>query len=377
MASAPTGSTSSTSVSTPAMATTNLPVNTSLLLLSNMSSMMTVKLDYGNYIVWKHQIEVILDTYSMIDVLDESINAPDRFLRDTSGNFTNEVNPVFIAWKNQEQAMFTFLNSTLSPAILALTVGQKSARGVWKVLEKRFASVSRSHVMSLRNELNAIKKGVDSIDGYFQKIKQARDRLAAVSVFVDDEELLHIILDGLPSEYDSFSSAIRTRSDVLSVEELNVLLNAEERVIKRRSNTVDSASMAMAAKFHHQGFQQGRGGRSNNQRGRGRGYHNSGGSHYNGNYVNHNQLQNFNQGNSGLSSQFQNFNQAKQSNQNSGLSSRPTCKICSKSGHSALDCYHRMDFTYQGRHPPAKLASMLLKFKLPMLGSLTQVAQTM
>ncbi|XP_023903240.1 uncharacterized protein LOC112015112 [Quercus suber] len=194
------------------MATTNLPVNTSLLLLSNMSSMMTVKLDYGNYIVWKHQIEVILDTYSMIDVLDDSITDPDRFLKDSSCNFTTEVNPAFIAWKNHEQAMFTFVNSTLSPAILAITVGQKSARGVWKVLEKRFASVSRSHVMSLRNELNAIKKGVDSIDGYFQKIKQVRDRLAAVSVFVDDEELLHIILDGLPSEFDSFSSAIRTSS---------------------------------------------------------------------------------------------------------------------------------------------------------------------
>ena len=217
--------------------------------------MMTVKLDYGNYIVWKHQIEVILDTYSMIDVLDDLINAPDRFLKDSSGNFTDEVNLAFIASKNREQAMFTFLNSTFSPAILALTVGQKSTRGVWKVLEKIFASVSRSHMMSLRNELNAIKKGVDSIDGYFQKIKQARDRLAAVSVFVDDEELLHIILDGLPSEYDSLSSAIRTRSDVLSVEELNVLLNAKERVIKRRSNTVDLASMAMVAKFHSQGFQ--------------------------------------------------------------------------------------------------------------------------
>ncbi|XP_065620524.1 uncharacterized protein LOC136063700 [Quercus suber] len=164
------------------MATASLPVNTSLLLLSNMSSMMTVKLDYENYIVWKHQIEVILDAYSMIDVLDDSITDPDRFLKYSSGNFTTEVNPAFIAWKNREQAMFTFVNSTLSPAILAITVGQKSARGVWKVLEKRFASVSRSHVMSLRNELNAIKKGVDSIDGYFQKIKQARDRLAAVSV---------------------------------------------------------------------------------------------------------------------------------------------------------------------------------------------------
>ena len=132
MASAPSGLSSSapTSTTLPPMATASIPVNTSLLLLSNMSSMMTVKLDYGNYVIWKHQIEVILDTYSMIDVLDDSISAPDRFLKDSSCNFTTKVNLAFIAWKNREQAMFTFLNSTLSLAILALTVGQKSTRRV-------------------------------------------------------------------------------------------------------------------------------------------------------------------------------------------------------------------------------------------------------
>nr|POF12454.1 hypothetical protein CFP56_59369 [Quercus suber] len=127
-------STSSTSDSTPAVTNTALPVNTSLLLLSNMSSMMTVKLDYNNYTVWKHQIEVILETYSMIDILDDSITVPERFLKDSSGNFTTEISPNFISWKNREQAMFTFINSTLSPAILALTVGQRSAKGVWKPL---------------------------------------------------------------------------------------------------------------------------------------------------------------------------------------------------------------------------------------------------
>uniref|UniRef100_A0A2N9F1C3 Reverse transcriptase Ty1/copia-type domain-containing protein n=1 Tax=Fagus sylvatica TaxID=28930 RepID=A0A2N9F1C3_FAGSY len=33
-------------------------------------------------------------------------------------------------------------------------------------------------------------------------------------------------------------------------------------------------------------------------------------------------------------------------------------EICGKTGHQALDFYHRMDFAYQGRHPPAKLAAM-------------------
>ena len=68
-------------------------------------------------------------------------------------------------------------------------------------------------------------------------------------MILDDEELLHVALDGLPSEYDSFSSAIRTCSDVLSIEELNTLLNAEERAIKKRSGVVDVTSMAMVANY--------------------------------------------------------------------------------------------------------------------------------
>ena len=54
---------------------TNNDQSNPLLLLSNMLSMMTVKLDYTNYVVWKHQIEVILETYSTIDAIDDSILA--------------------------------------------------------------------------------------------------------------------------------------------------------------------------------------------------------------------------------------------------------------------------------------------------------------
>lgn len=109
--------------------------------------------------------------------------------------------------------------------------------------------------------------GTDTIDAYFQKIKQIRDKLAVVSVFLDDEELLHIALDGLPSAFNSFSSAIRTRSDVLFVEELNTLLNAKERAIKKKSHVVDAATMATAANFQSQGFPRGRGRGNNTQRG--------------------------------------------------------------------------------------------------------------
>nr|POF04972.1 hypothetical protein CFP56_18428 [Quercus suber] len=70
----------------------------------------------------------------MIDAIDESTMAPDQFLKDSSSNVTTEVNPTFLIWKNHEQALFTFLNSTFSTYVLAFIVGQKSSRGVWKVL---------------------------------------------------------------------------------------------------------------------------------------------------------------------------------------------------------------------------------------------------
>ena len=54
---------------------TNNDQSNPLLLLSNMLSMMTVKLDYTNYVVWKHQSVVILETYSMIDAIDDSVLA--------------------------------------------------------------------------------------------------------------------------------------------------------------------------------------------------------------------------------------------------------------------------------------------------------------
>lgn len=49
-----------------------------------------------------------------------------------------------------------------------------------------------------------------------------------MGVCVDEEELIHLVLEAVPSKYDAFCSTIRTRSDVVTFEELNTLLNVEE-----------------------------------------------------------------------------------------------------------------------------------------------------
>ncbi|KAL0008681.1 hypothetical protein SO802_010183 [Lithocarpus litseifolius] len=104
-----------------------------------------------------------------------------------------------------------------------------------------------------------LKKGPESMNTFFQRIKEVCDKLGAVAVCVDEEELIRLALEALPSKYDVFCSAIRTRNYVLTLEELNTLLNAEERSIKKRSDLRETSSFAMTVNQFNQSFNRGRG----------------------------------------------------------------------------------------------------------------------
>jgi hypothetical protein len=362
-------------VSEPSMASFSSNTNTTapnpssiqapLLLLSNMANLMSVKLDSTNFIVWKHQLSSILKAYSMIDFVDGTIPSPPPFLVDAEGNYTTAVNPDFQLWNTRDQALLTLINSTLSSAVLSMVVGHNSAQAVWKTLEHRFTSTSRSNILNLKIELHNLKKGTESVSLYLQKVKNTRDKLIAVGTLIDNEELLHIILKGLPREYGPFSSAIRTRNDPVSFEEIMVLLQTEEQSVIEMSDSGKEMNAAMAmfasAAPNNRNFSsqssfyvnnsQARGrGRNNSHRGRGRFNHNHQYAQSTAPNQNHSQYSQHNQ-----------YAQSTAPNQqalNKPDGSRPQCQICGKLGHQALDCYHRMDFAYQGRHPPAKLAAM-------------------
>lgn len=41
------------------------------------------------------------------------------------------------------------------------------------------------------------------------------------------------------------------------------------------------------------------------------------------------------------------------------ITNRLPCQICGEPSQNALDCFHRMDYSYQCRHPPPQLAAMV------------------
>ena len=165
-----------------------------LLLLSNMSNLMSIKLDYTNYIPWRHRLITILEAYSFIEHIDGSTSQPIQYLLDAQGNLTSNVNLEFLTWRIKDKALLSLINSTLTPQVFSLVVGTTTSRDVWNTLEQRFTSTLRANILNLKLELQSLKKGSDFVNTFLQKIKIARDKLLAVVVIVDNEELIHIVL---------------------------------------------------------------------------------------------------------------------------------------------------------------------------------------
>jgi hypothetical protein len=158
------------------------------------------------------------------------------------------------------------------------------------------------------------------------------------------------VLKGLSHEYHAFGTAICTRNDATSFEDIHVLLTAKEQSLRSTVElSKDHSHIAMMANVNHNNalfFVQGNRGRGRNgfNRGKGRNFNNNSGI---GGYNNSRNQFGGNSSNSG------NYNQSTQF-----YNQRPSCQICGKLGHVALNYYHRKDYAYQGKQPPSKLAAM-------------------
>ncbi|KAA8539286.1 hypothetical protein F0562_025978 [Nyssa sinensis] len=298
-------------------------------LISNLNSIVTIKLDSTNYLTWKAQISAALEVYDFLGYVDGSIPMPSEKVEVTTGDATEIVtNPRFTEWKKADRHLRSALNATIHPSLLP-------------------------HV--LRNDFQRVKKdAANSMKSYLDEIKQITDKLAATANLIFDEEIVFITLKGLPREYVSFKTAIRARETSITFEELSNLLLSEEINISMDELELNSPigiSTALTAQGNTRGHQnsalnpnsQGNRGRGNYRGNYRRNYQNNNRGNYRGrgNYANRGSFNPTYRGNGRA-----------QWNLNSEFGSAEVrCQICNKPRHIAKDCWYRTDFHYQ---PPTQ-----------------------
>ncbi|GMQ08672.1 hypothetical protein CsSME_00052291 [Camellia sinensis var. sinensis] len=297
----------------------------------------SLELSYAsNFLIWKNQIHNMLRATGLIGYVDGSIPCPPAQIKDSSGSEIS--NPTRVQWDLIDAHLLSCLTATLSSPIYSTVVQFKHCYEVWNALIKRFTILSRSHIHQLKNKLNAVSKKGASMEEYLTQIKNLSNQLALASAVVDDEDLVLITLNGLPDEYDSFKTAIRARSEGISMDELCALLCSESIHVEfktQKSSLIEQPNVAFSAA---RGFRSNQTGSSRGSQGR---FFSKGGR--GGQFSQQSRGRFFTQRHS----------RGRFSPRGRGRSG-PVCQICGIFGHIAFDCWHRLDAQYQ---PPGQSSS--------------------
>ncbi|PKU81762.1 Retrovirus-related Pol polyprotein from transposon TNT 1-94 [Dendrobium catenatum] len=259
-------------------------------LISNIKNLVTSSLTADNYPLWRSQVVKIFSANGFMGFLDGSSNS------------TNQLT---------DQHLASALCSVITPTILPYVLSLNSCSEIWSTLALRLQSTTRSRIIQLKNDLHHVTKGDRSMTAYLLDIKEKVDAMAAAGSQIDPEDVVLHTLNGLPTSYNSFKTAIRTSLQPIGLDDLYSLLCSEEQIILQEAakelqslHLTDSTTALTASR--------GRGrGRFNTNRGRrGRG--------------------NASTNNRGDRNPYRNV----------------TCQICLKTGHSAARCWHRSDLNY-------------------------------
>ncbi|KAF9667292.1 hypothetical protein SADUNF_Sadunf15G0007400 [Salix dunnii] len=318
----------------------------------NLNHLISVKLDGSNYLSWVSQFLPVLRSNDLLSIVDGSETCPSKFLVDSNGKPTLELDPKFTLWTKKDQYLLSWLNATLSETILPTVFGLNTSKEVWDLLSNRFAAQNRSRITHLKRQLQNLQQGNKSCTEYIQAAKGWANQLAAVGKSIDDDDLISYIISGLNTAYTPFitSFSFATRHTSLSFNEFQSELISYETLLETQIKSVPPEAGQFAL------FNQ---------------YRNSPGF---------NKKQRYGQPrhsprmtNSSYSARPQYSSQTRihtcvmpekiprneEQPQNTIFNkNRTICQICNKPDHQALDCYHRIDFSYQGHHPPSRLAAM-------------------
>ncbi|KAM5587239.1 hypothetical protein ABKV19_005928 [Rosa sericea] len=175
--------------------------------------------------------------------IDGSIPCPPQYKITKETGITPMVTEEYKEWRKHDSAVMTLLASTLSYDALSFIVGSKTSKEVWSSLYERYAKLSKFKAFELQASMQKIRKGKDSIDKYMERFKTVRDQLSASGVFIPDEDIVFLILNGLPVDFAAIKTIIRVRTTPISLSELRTMLLDVESDIVQESRSFAPASM--------------------------------------------------------------------------------------------------------------------------------------
>lgn len=131
-------------------------------------------------------------------------------------------------WNFIDRNLVSALLSTISASVLPYVLKLSTTNEIWTILESRLQPTNRLRVIQLKNKLHQVQMKDRSMQQYLTQIKNLVDNIAAAGFKIDTEDVILYTLNGLPTIYNSFKTAIRTSLTPISLDILYSLLCSED-----------------------------------------------------------------------------------------------------------------------------------------------------
>jgi len=194
----------------------------------------SIKLKNNNYPTWHVQTNALFIGYDLTCFINGTKLCPAK------------TDPDYNYWTRQDQLILHDIITSVDHSIITTLGNVKTSQQAWDTLMKMFASKTCARIMHLKERLTRITKGVSPISEYLHSIKATADELAIINSPLDDVDLVIHTLNGLGSEYREIATAIRTRENQISFDDLHDLLSDFENYLNREENNTSSPIMATA-----------------------------------------------------------------------------------------------------------------------------------
>jgi len=149
--------------------------------------------------------------------------------------------------RNQGKAR-RILYDSVKENIMSIITPLKTTKECYDTLVKLYETKSTSQKRLLKSQLCSLKMESDeSVNSFFTKISNLKDKLLAIGVSTDDDDLVQIVFDGLSLAWEQFLVAVNGRGVEPSFEKLWHDCLHEESRIKTRAGLVLQENLALVA----------------------------------------------------------------------------------------------------------------------------------
>lgn len=200
------------------------------------SHLISVKLDEKNSKQWKQQIEGVIRGHKLQRFVTTPL-VPQRFLPGADP-VTGGVNPSYLDWEQQDALIYTWLFSTIADFILLKLVDCTYSWQVWSEVQRYFNTLLTTKARQLRSELRNLTKGSRTITEFMIRVRDISESLVSIADPVPQRNLIEIVLDALPEEYDPIVDAMNNKEDLSTIEELESSILAHESRLEKNRKVV-------------------------------------------------------------------------------------------------------------------------------------------